>query len=97
MVGQYQQGHGLDDGYGAGQDARIVAAAALHGGGLAVAGDRLLGGGDGGRGLELEPGVDGLALQREHGEDALVHPGEVLVGHEPVEGLDPEGELAAGQ
>ena len=47
--------------------------------------------------LRLEPGVDGLALECEHSEDALVHPGEVLVGYEPVKGLDAESELASGQ
>ena len=47
--------------------------------------------------LRLEPRVDGLALEREHAEDALVHPGEVLVGYEPVKGLDAESELASGQ
>lgn len=48
-------------------------------------------------GARLETGIDGLALECEHAEDALVHPGGVLVGHEPVEGLDPERELAPGQ
>ncbi|GEM_PF-6354646 len=39
-------------------------------------------------GLRLEPGVYGFALEGEHAEDALMHAGEVLVGYEPVEGLD---------
>ena len=45
----------------------------------------------------LQPGVDGLALEGEHPEHALVHPVERLAGHEPLERLDSEGELAEGQ
>jgi hypothetical protein len=40
-----------------------------------------------------ETGVNGLALEREHAEDALVHPVEGLAGHQPLQRLDAEGEL----
>ncbi len=38
--------------------------------------------------------VDGLALQRQHAEHALVHPVERLPAHEALERLDPQPELA---
>ena len=41
----------------------------------------------------LQRGVDGLALEREDGEDALVNAVERLPRHEPVEGLHAEGEF----
>src|SRR5438132_9310110 len=43
--------------------------------------------------LRSEPGVDGLALQGEHPEHALVHAVQRLLPHEPLERLDPECEL----
>ena len=49
------------------------------------------------RDTPLEAGVDGFALECEHAEDAFVYSGRVLVGYEPVEGFDSQGELASGQ
>src|SRR5687768_3217687 len=37
----------------------------------------------------LQPRIDRFALQREHGEDALVHAVEGLAAHEALERLDP--------
>ena len=42
----------------------------------------------------LQAGVDGLALEGENAEDALVHPVEGLAGDEALEGFDAEGVLA---
>ena len=44
--------------------------------------------------LPLEPRVDGLALQCQHAEDALVNPPERLAADEPLEPLDAQRELA---
>src|SRR2546423_12096802 len=44
-----------------------------------------------------ETGVDGLALERQHPEDALVDPVQGLAGDEPLEGFDAEGELPEGE
>ena len=46
---------------------------------------------------DLQPRVDGLALEREHGEHALVHAVERLAAHEALERLDAEAELAGGE
>jgi len=49
------------------------------------------------RKLLLQARIDWLALECEDTEHALVHTSERLPLHEPLEALDPEGELAQGQ
>ena len=49
------------------------------------------------RKLLLQTRIDWLALECENTEHALVHTSERLPLHEPLEALDPEGELAQGQ
>jgi hypothetical protein len=49
-----------------------------------------------GRRAPSEPWIHGLRLERQHGEDALVHAPERLTPDEPVEPLEAEGELTEG-
>ena len=44
-----------------------------------------------------EPRIDRLALQGEDAEHALVDPAERLPADEPLQPLDPQGELAEGE
>ena len=45
----------------------------------------------------LQPRVHRLALQGQHAEHALVDPPQRLAADEPLQPLDPQGELAEGQ
>src|SRR5687768_10152825 len=45
----------------------------------------------------LQPWVNRLALQRQHAEDALVHPPQRFAPDESGQGLDAQGELAERQ
>ena len=44
-----------------------------------------------------EARIDGLALQGQHAEDALVDPAQRLAADETLQRLDPQRELAQGQ
>lgn len=77
-----QGGHGLDDGDGAGGDARVVAALGLENTLLQGVGGSVLGLADGGRGLERDPEVDVGAV----GDTTLDTAGVVGFGGEPLLG-----------
>jgi len=47
--------------------------------------------------LYLQPRVHCFAFQRQHAGDALMHPAQGLPGHEALQALHAEGELAQGQ
>ena len=66
MVEDDHRSHRLDDGDGAGQDARVVAAARLHQRGIAFGVHRLLRAEERGDGLEGDAEVDVLALSLIH-------------------------------
>ena len=73
MICQDEGRHRLDDGYGAGQDAGIVAALALERGRFALVGDGVLGGNDCRGRLEGDAENDVLAV----GDAALYSAGTV--------------------
>ena len=47
--------------------------------------------------VSLQPGVDGLAFERQHAEDAFVHAMERFIADEAFEGFDAEAELSDGE
>ena len=61
-IGEGEGGHGFDDGDGAGEDARIVAAVGREEGGVAVDIDRRLFAQEGGHGLEGDAEDDVVAV-----------------------------------
>src|SRR5260370_30355839 len=45
----------------------------------------------------LQSGVDRLAFEREHGEDAFMHPAQRFMGDEPLQTFSAQRELAEGE
>ncbi|MFM1941774.1 MAG: hypothetical protein RI897_756 [Verrucomicrobiota bacterium] len=62
MIDEHESGHGLDDGDGSGEDARVMASAAFEGGVPALGIDGGLLVHDRGDGLERDAEVDGFAI-----------------------------------